>query len=373
MSAPEQPAGDADAPAAATPPETPETPSEPSAPESLQASNAAGVDIDRERAFPDVEAPTSFWMVATQFVIAPMLIAVAAVGVYFLARTLTAQEARTLEAVLDKIEHGGRNVRKQAAFDLSTLVRKDGETMSEKERGAIVSLFARRLAASREEKLNEEELNVVRLLALCLFKLAEPSGEPVLKDALTSEDEVLRIYAIYALGNLQRPSVVEPLVGRLVGRDDDPTVREVAAYALGSVMRADVEKTRKQVEGYAEALKRTRDALNLAMTSDSDRLVRFNAAVALARTGDGRAVAGLKELLDLEQIRTLPFGRSAQAQQVSGKMTRDRESAVLQAIEAAAKLGDARLRPVLEKIAEANPSRAIGLKAREALTRIEGE
>jgi HEAT repeat protein len=83
--------------------------------------------------------------------------------------------------------------------------------------------------------------------------------------------------------------------------------------------------------------------------------VRFNAAVALSRFGDKRAVPVLREMLDRERL-----------QHVAGMREDQKEDAMIVAISAYARLAGAAARPDLERLSR-DPSLRVQEAAKEAL------
>jgi HEAT repeat protein len=120
----------------------------------------------------------------------------------------------------------------------------------------------------------------------------------------------------------------------------DAGLRKAAVHALGAF----------PPEGTREAL---RGALD-----DSALDVRWNAAIALARHGDGAAVPVLTALLDRGQM-----------EKVEGLRPDQREDALLQAVAVAPALADPAVRDALARLRDGDPSLKVREAARRALER----
>jgi HEAT repeat protein len=260
-----------------------------------------------------------------QFFIFPMAIVAVCVTV-FVVFGLIAAEGKGAPEYLDEIRSGGSNRRWQAAFELSRLIQAGGDPALQD------PLFVAQ-AVSLFEDAERDDPKVRRYLALALGRLGDPRAVPVLRAAaLGSDDSETRIYATWALGSIADPEALGDLV-TLAGADD-VGVRKTAVHALGSFA------------GEAEV----REVL-AGRLGDPAPDVRWNAAVALGRSGDTRAVPELRRMLDRDELGAVPEITPAQI-----------ESALLQAVAAAAVLGSGELREALEGLAAADPS----LKVREA-------
>jgi HEAT repeat protein len=84
--------------------------------------------------------------------------------------------------------------------------------------------------------------------------------------------------------------------------------------------------------------------------------VRYNAALALARFGDGRAVGVLREMLDRPRL-----------DQVTAMRPDQKEEAMLAAIPAYVRVAGAEAKPALEGLAKSDPSIKVRAAATEAL------
>jgi HEAT repeat protein len=287
---------------------------EPDSPEATPVGEAA----------PD-EGRQSTPFLVLQFFIFPMAIVAVCVTV-FVVFGLIAAEGRGAREYLDEIRTGGANRRWQAAFELSRLIQSGSDP-------ALRDPLFVAQAVSLFEDAEKDDPKVRRYLALALGRIGDPRAVPVLREAATaSGDAETRIFATWALGSIADPTALEDLL-ELAGAAD-VGLRKTAVHALGSFA--------------AEA--EVREALAAALRDPAPD-VRWNAAVALGRAGDARAIPVLRRMLDRDQLGAVPEITPPQV-----------ESAMLQAVAAAAVLGSSELREDLERLGANDPS----LKVREA-------
>jgi HEAT repeat protein len=264
----------------------------------------------------------------------PLAMVAAGVGIFVLFGLITA-EGKGPADYLDLIRTGDSNRRWQAAYELSRVIkgRRGAASADPRLVGQMVSLF---------EKAEDDDPRVRRFLALALGRMGEAQAVPVLLDYLKSardgrgQDPETRVYAVWALGAIADGAAVPELL-RLV-TDEDPGLRKTAAHALG------VFRTKDAVAALAQAL------------GDPVGDVRFNAALALARHGDPAAMPVLVEMMDREQL--------ARDEAVTPAQT---EEILLQAIQGAAPLDDARLASRLAELGETDPSLRVRAAARRSL------
>lgn len=119
--------------------------------------------------------------------------------------------------------------------------------------------------------------------AQALGRQGDARAVPPLRKALSDADGGVRIHAALALGELAAAEAAEDL-GGLLASDSDAGVRKAAAVALGT-LPADLSR-----EPLVQGL------------SDADVQVRWNAALALARRGDGAGASHVAEMLDRDRI-----------------------------------------------------------------------
>ena len=267
-----------------------------------------------------------------QFFIFPMAIVAACVAV-FVIFGLISSDAKTARDHLADVRRGGGMFgvkRWQAAFAFA------GALESDKGRDAAKrdpELVKETVALFEESK--EDDPRVRRYLALALGRMRHPAGVPallaVVRDPASEQDPETLIHSILALGAIGDPGAVPELVRLLAHQDAG--LRKAAAHALGSFDTAEA-----------------RAALTRAL-EDPVADVRWNAALVLARRREPAAAPVVAQMLDRSQLSTVPGLTPEQA-----------DDAVLQAVAAAAALGDPSLRPLLERLRDSDPN----LKVREA-------
>ena len=265
-----------------------------------------------------------------QFFIFPLSIVAVCVTV-FVVFGLIASEGKGLRQYLDEVRTGSANRRWQAAFELTKVLQ------AHRDPALADPRFVDEAVRTFGESAGDDP-RVRRYLALALGRLGDRRAVPALlqaaKDSATTgahPDPDTQIYAVWALGAIG-DSQAEPALIELAA-SEDPGVRKTAVHALGAFP--------------GEA---SRAALAAALADTTDD-VRWNAAVALARRRDPAAAPVLLEMLD-----------RAHLDSVSGMTEEQRVDALLQAIEAAAVVPDARLRTALEALRD----RDANLKVREA-------
>ena len=267
-----------------------------------------------------------------QFFIFPMAIVAACVAV-FVIFGLISSDAKTARDHLADVRRGGGMFgvkRWQAAFAFA------GALESEKGRDAAQrdpELVKETVALFEESK--EDDPRVRRYLALALGRMRDPAAVPALlavaRDPASDQDAETLIHAILALGAIGDPVAVSELV-RLASHQD-AGLRKAAVHALGSF---DTPSARAAL---VQAL------------SDPVADVSWNAALVLARAKEPAAVPVVAGMLDRAHLQAVPGLTPEQADEV-----------VLQAVAAAAALGDPSLRPPLERLRDSDPN----LKVREA-------
>jgi HEAT repeat protein len=195
------------------------------------------------------------------------------------------------------------------------------------------------------EQSREDDPRVRRYLALTLGRLdppLPPEAVAVLSQALNDPDSEARIAAIWALGSSGDAAVV----GRLqpLYQSDDAGIRKVVVYALGAL------------PGDAQL-----DTLRTAL-ADTAPDVRWNAAVALSRHGNGEGVAVLRQMLDRAYVE--------QAVKRDVRQDEDRDpiaDVMISGLRAAATLKDASLWSDIETLSKNDRSMKVRQAAIEAL------
>lgn len=309
---------------------------------------------------PPVEAPSAGFIV--QLFVIPAVVVLVVILVWLLFGKLAGGERDAIEYVRT-IRAAANNPRaaNRAAFELANLLQNDPKLASDpKLLGELTDLLEHNL--DRPE--NPEELTQYVALSLGRFKTLDAistSGQAI--DPVSALDRALgakypdkvRIAAAASLaqhaarlkGKMTDPRAVAALAN--AGGDGSTELRQVAAFALGFFGGDDA----------ARALQ--------ARLGDEDRIVRYNAAVALARRGDAAALSTLREMLSgdaLEKVLTLGSAAETRAK------VEEIELQALLALQAAAFDGKpdlARsLRPELEKLTK-SPLAGVSTNARELL------
>jgi hypothetical protein len=206
-----------------------------------------------------------------QFFLIPLAVVAVVMAIYGGFRLMVADE-RSPEEYLSEIRTGGRDRRWPAAYELARIMGEQDTEVKFPDLGpALVRAFV---------NSEGDDPRVRRYLALAIGRLESPPAETMaaLTSALDDPDSEILISVIWALAALGEEAVVPHVVGMFGSQD--PGVRKMAVYALG-VLPAD----------------RSHSTLRAAL-DDPVPDVQWNAAVSLARHGDGRGVAVLRRMLD---------------------------------------------------------------------------
>jgi HEAT repeat protein len=265
-----------------------------------------------------------------QFFIFPLSIVAVCVGV-FVVFGMIASEGKGAREHLADVRTGGANRRWQAAFELAKVLQagKDPALTDPAFTGEVTKVF---------EEASGDDPRVRRYLALALGRIGDRRAVPALLKAVddagadgSRADPETQVYAVWALGVIGDPQAVPRLV--TLARSDDPGLRKAAVHALGAFPESGA-----------------RDALVTAL-SDPVTDVRWNAAVALARRRDPAAVPVLLTMMDRAELAGVP-----------GLTDGQRSDAMVQAVEAAAVLHDARLDEAIRRLRDGDPD----LKVRQS-------
>lgn len=277
---------------------------------------------------PPVRQSTPFLVL--QFFIFPLSIVAVCVAV-FVVFGMIASEGKGAREHLADVRTGGANRRWQAAFELAKLLQagKDPALTDPAFTGEVSKVF---------EEASGDDPRVRRYLALALGRIGDRRAVPALLKAVddagaegSRADPETQVYAVWALGVIGDPQAVPRLVA--LARSDDAGLRKAAVHALG-----------------AFASEASREALVTAL-SDPVTDVRWNAAVALARRRDPGAVPVLLGMMDRGELAGVP-----------GLTDEQRSEAMVQAVEAAAVLHEARLDEAIRRLRDSDPD----LKVRQA-------
>ena len=273
---------------------------------------------------------------AVQFFLIPLTVVALTVTVYVGFRSLLADD-KSPSDYLTEIRNGGSDRRWPAAYELSRLM-SDPKVRKDK------TLAAGLVKAFQESKADPD---VRRYLALAIGRLDPPLPPDALADlthALDDSDGQTRISVIWALGSSGDEAVVPRLTPIYQAQDSDAGIRKMVVYALGAL------PGESQIETLRAALK------------DETPDVRWNAAVALARHGNGEGAGVLHQMLD----------RAYVERTVKREVRQDEDQdpiadVMISGIRAGAAIKDASLKPAIESLSQQDRSMKVRQAAFEAL------
>lgn len=264
-------------------------------------------------------APESGFSLFWKLFIVPALIVAVALGIFFLG-TLALQRPKTAQQYLEELKSDSTHKRWQAAFELSRMLNQGEKVVfGEEIRSQLVKVYA--------ESKNDDP-RIREYLALVLGNLREKSAVPALAEGTRDGSNDVKIYSLWALGNIEDEAGGGAALAAL--SDPDAGVQRMAVGAL-SAMRYKPARAAlaKNLEGSSQAL-------------------RYDSAVALARLKDERALPVLLEMLSLK-AENKPGDEIIQ-------------SAKLAAIDGAAEINSPRLREKIAELSKKDPD----LKVRDA-------
>jgi HEAT repeat protein len=294
---------------------------------------------ERERISRD--SVTAAPALALQFFVIPLAVVALTVLVY-LGFRLMLTDTRSAQDYLTEIRTGGSNRRWPAAYELSRLLADPEVRLRDR---TLAPGLVRAFEASKGD-----DPRVRRYLALALGRLDPPLPErasQLLIEALDDPDSETRISAIWALGSAGDASVI-PHIQRQYD-SPDPGIRKMAVYALGAVA------------GEAQ-----RSTLRTAL-ADPVPDVQWNAAVALARHGDGAGLPVLRRMLDRAYV-----ARAVTAPSRPDQETDPVSEVMLSALRAVAALRESSLRETVTALSRADENLRVRQGAIEALRTMEG-
>ena len=275
--------------------------------------------------------------IAVQFFLIPLLVVGATVLVYIGFRSLLSDDRSPAEYLTD-IRSGGSNRRWPAAYELSRLMA-DPE-FAKKEEAALAPELTKAFADSKND-----DPRVRQYLALTLGRLTPPlpaDTRQLLVEALNDPDSQTRISAIWALGSTRDVSVA-PEIARTYD-SDDPGMRKMAVYALGSMPAAVGNET------LVKALE------------DPEADVQWNAAIALARHGRHDGVAVLGRMLDRSYVE-----RNVTRQQQPRDDVDPAGEVIISGLRAIAALQEATFSEQVKALSTSDPNLKVRQAAGEAL------
>jgi HEAT repeat protein len=269
-------------------------------------------------------APESGFSLFIKLFIVPALIVAFALGIFLLG-TIALQHPKSAEQYLEELKSDSTSRRWQAAYELSRMLNQGEKIQFDNSlRAELVKTFA-------DSKTDDPRVR--EYLALVLGRLKEKSAVTVLSEAVTDESNDVKIYSLWALGNIEDPAGGPAALSALT--DSDPGVKRIAVGALSALR-------------YAPAKMALENNLG-----DSSQPLRYDSAVALARLKDEKAVPILMEMMILK-----PTG------QPSDEII---ESSKLAAIEGAQELNNSQLRDQLLALSKNDPDLKVRAAALQAL------
>ena len=264
-------------------------------------------------------------------------IAIAALGllVYALFGMLASESRRSRDYV-DALRLT-RRADWQAAYELSRVIpAEDPAARDERVVPDVLALFA---------SARDDDPRVREFIALALGELRDPRAVDALVSALQDSDAQTRIYAAWGLGAIGDRRGADGLLPLL--DDPDPGLRKVAAYSLGALAPA----------GAADRLR--------PLLNDPVEDVAWNAALALARLGDPAAAPLLARMLDRRSLAAVR--RSDEEGRMRPLDDLQQEEILINALRAAALLGDAAPTGAVEALRDHDPSLRVRQAAFESL------
>lgn len=189
--------------------------------------------------------------------------------------------------------------------------------------------------------LKDPDVDTRRTAALSLGKIAHPSSEKALVEALNDPDSQVREYSAWALGQLGDVvdnSTAQALVGAL--GDEEAPVKMAVAKALGrigtrqsvvellneAILVGTTASRRYAVDGLTHLEGKSTYSTLLVALDDPDARVRQGALAGLGELGNPKAVPVLKKRL----LEDTDMGVRAEAAYRLGKLGSRKDLAVLQ-------------------------------------------
>jgi len=275
------------------------------------------------------EEPRSAGGLIARFFLLPLVVVLAAVGIFVVFNTMTF-ERRGPRDYLQEVRGGTANRRWQAAFELSRSI----GNLPPEERAELCAETLRVFETLSPRR--PDDLLVRRYLVLVLGRLGEPAAVPALLQAAKAEDPDTRLYAVWALGKIGGPEGFDTVLAS--SQSEDAGERKMAAYVLGAL-------------GDKRAVPRLR-----VLAEDRVADVRWNAAIALGQLGDPSGLPVLRSMLDRPALARQAELSSEQA-----------EAAMTNAIKALVLLRDADSLPALERLSREDPNLRVRDAARKAV------
>jgi HEAT repeat protein len=308
----------------------------------------------------EVKKPTS--LLIAQFFLFPLIIIAICVGIFLIFGYLTFEQRGPNEYLAD-IQNGTGSTRWLAAVELSNLISTNNKLRTPEFVDKVLTLYA---------NSKDDDARVRRFLVLTLGRLGDkravaplvqgladaealkngpdtvgPTDMPTVIHNVTHDSATLQeerresqiqnqIYTLMALGLIGDNAAVPGVLQQL--HNEDSSVRKYAAYVLGSL-------------NDPGAIHDLQVALN-----DVKEDVRWNAAIALARLGDGSGTDLLLKLIDRSQTET------------TSDMTAEQKSELMtNAVKSLALLKSDEARDKIKALSESDPDLNVRGAAIEAL------
>ena len=311
--------------------------------------------------------PQKSTMLLWQFFLFPLLIVIAAVGVFLLFGAFAGTDDGP-EDLLQTVVEGGDNEKRQAAHQLAIVINDEYRRVARGERADEPPFYAERSFRARLRSAFEGALGTressehQELLAKMVGLVGDEQAIPALSRALYPEsgsegdyEDSVRRGAAQGLLFLAHPATL-PLLARAAQDRADGQVRILALSALANMGLVGSVEPGDEPPAVVLALRK-----GLSETNESQSAARVNAAVGLAVRGIGGddVVAVLRASLSREGLTDMKVPPQFHAQ------------ALRNASRAAARLGDQSLRAGVERLTNSDTEGDSGVRqiAREALKR----
>ncbi|MEE9165856.1 MAG: HEAT repeat domain-containing protein [Candidatus Neomarinimicrobiota bacterium] len=274
------------------------------------------------------EKKSALRVVVHSFFVVPFLIAAFAVLVFFMWRLLT-NEPRSVEDYLADVKVGSATKRWQSAYDLSRILADPARIPDD---GRFVS----QMLSAFDYSLRDPDWRVRQYLIRAMGQSGLEAFSPAIRGLLNDENETIVADAVYSLGLIGSDDNLEPL--KSLADHNSSLVRNRVAIALGNL-------------GSGEAV-----GTLCIMLRDMEPNVYWNAAVSLAKLGDGSGREVLLNLLDRTYL--------AKFEGLDGYEHRE---AMLVAIRAAELLDDSLLNAAIRRLSEDDQDMRVRNAAIQAL------
>lgn len=273
---------------------------------------------------PPVEPPSAGFIL--QLFVIPAIIVAGVLGVWFLLESLARRDVEDPDAIVASLCSSNQS-RFQKAKELADMLRLPERYPQLKTDGDL----AGKLGALLDEQVaagdaSDAAISMRMFLCSALGEFYATEGLPALLNAAQSDPErdvrrkAVDAVAVLtgAVANLKPPlalptdelaKALETLAG-----DSEALVRSQTAFALGAVAGATDPPDQRFVD------------LLATLADDPYTDARFNAALALARLGDDRAVPGLVEMFDGDSLATSLEGEKPMTPDVTERQLRAAKS-----------------------------------------------